>query len=80
MEIEEGRTERGKGKKSSKEEEAVMSSVGSTWAHKPSFPSPTRDGKESDPVPFLYSPPSPPPFSFILSVTGLSSTKLSSSS
>jgi hypothetical protein len=48
------RPERGKGKKSSKEEGAVMSSVGPTWAHKPSFPSPTRDGKESDPGPSLF--------------------------
>jgi hypothetical protein len=58
-----------KGKKSSEEEAGVMSPAGPARAHRPSFPSPTRDGKGGRPpslAPFfilatfspLLSPPS----------------------
>ena len=87
MEIQEAspRAERGieiKGKKSSEEEGGVMSSCGARAGPQAFIPLAHARRKGRRPrslLPFLYSPPSPPPFSFILFYLCLSSTNLSSS-
>ena len=87
MEIQEDspRAERGieiKGEKSSEEEGGVMSSCGARAGPQAFIPLAHARRKGRRPrslLPFLYSPPSPPPFSFILFYLCLSSTNLSSS-
>jgi hypothetical protein len=66
------RAERGielKGKKSSEEEGVVMSSCGARTGPQAFIPlahARRKGGRPRSLLPFLYSPPSPPPFSFFI--------------